>query len=75
MPWDDKHIRGTLREIFIYLTLFIATGKMVKYVFDTFIDPQATDIAQSKFEDKMRLNSKSVAGGIYKNEDEIASEF
>lgn len=35
----------------------------------------SSDVADSKFEGKLRINSKFVSEGIYKNEEEIGSEF
>lgn len=58
-----------------YGLVLLLSGIATRRLVDFFVSPEASQITDKTFEKKMKVNSKYVSEGIYKNQDEIEREY
>ena len=73
--FQDQRLWNVAKEFCLYGLIFILSGFATKALVDYFVTDDASKISDNKFQKKMQINKTYINEGVYKNKDEIQSEF
>jgi hypothetical protein len=62
-------------DMLMFGAIMVFSGYLMRYIINYYVSPEASEISQSNFQKKLKINKEFISEGIYKNKQEIEMEF